>query len=310
MNRTPAPADREPGLLPLIRSFLFAPANRADLAAKFDRQDADCYVLDLEDGTPVAARAEARRALPDLVRRIRAGRLSGTLFLRTNEPGSADLAPDLEAALACGDGLDGIVVPKLETASDLPAIESRLQARPGRRVPHAIIGGIESMAGVLDVRAIAASSPHLVALYFGAEDFAADLGGRRTRDGAEVLYARSRVVLAARAARLAAIDQAVVDIRDDELYRRDGQAGRDLGYTGKICVLPRQVGIANEVFSPDPDAVDHARRLITAYAAAAQAGRGTIEFEGAMIDGPLLKRARALLHLAERIERRRPRDAG
>ncbi len=263
----------DPGTHPQL---LFAPANRPDPAAKFDRYDADCYVLDLEDGTPAAAREKARSDLPGLVQTLPRGRLSGSLFLRTNEYGSADLKADLRAARACGERLDGIVVPKLESAADLPAVAAMLEAgAKARPAPLAIIGGIESMAGVLDVRAIAASSPHLVALYFGAEDFASDLGGPRT--GAEVLYARSPVVLAARAARLAAIDQTVVDIRDDALCAAE---------------------------------VVRARRLIATYQAAEAAGRGTIEFEGAMIDGPLLKRAQSLVDLSARIEQKRSRDAG
>lgn len=128
-----------------------------------------------------------------------------------------------------------------------------------------------------------------------------DIGGRRTAGGLEVLYARSQVVLAARAAGLEAIDQVVVDIRDDQQFRQDAAAGRNLGYTGKMCLLPRQVALANEVFSPTAEEVDRSRRLIEAYEATTVEGRGVMEFEGKMIDPPLLKRARAVLEIASRI---------
>jgi citrate lyase subunit beta/citryl-CoA lyase len=112
------------------------------------------------------------------------------------------------------------------------------------------------------------------------------------------LYARSRVVLAARAAGLEAVDQVFVNIRDDEAFRRDAEMGRQLGYGGKMCVVPRQMVIANEVFSPSPDEIDRSRRLIQAYEAAQAAGRGAIDFEGGMVDEPLLRRAQAIVQLA------------
>jgi citrate lyase subunit beta/citryl-CoA lyase len=155
------------------------------------------------------------------------------------------------------------------------------------------------MAGVMAAPQLA-TRDHLCALAFGGEDFISDIGGRRTSEGLEVLYARSQVVLAARSAGLEAIDQVVVDIRDDGHFRRDAIAGRNLGYTGKMCLLPRQVALANEVFSPTAEEVDRSRRLIEAYDAGIAAGRGVTEFEGLMVDTPLLKRARAILELASR----------
>ena len=109
---------------------------------------------------------------------------------------------------------------------------------------------------------------------------------------------------AAKAARIIAIDQAVVEIRDDEQCRRDAEKGRDLGYEGKICVVPRQVEICNEVFAPTRAEIEHARELIAVYDDATRRGLGTIDFKGQMIDGPLLKRAEAVLELARQIEAR------
>ena len=163
-----------------------------------------------------------------------------------------------------------------------------------------IIGGIESALGALNVSEIAFADPHLVALYFGAEDFATDLlGARRTRENTEVLYARSRVVLAAKAARIGAIDQGVLEIHDDERFRFDSAQARDLGYDGKVCLNPRQVQLANELFSPSPQEVDFARRLLAAAHEAEGRGIGTIDFEGRMIDGPLVKRCEHLVAMAK-----------
>src|SRR5690606_12114508 len=129
------------------------------------------------------------------------------------------------------------------------AIEHAEAASPGKRRVE-IMAGIESMRGVIDAVPLCAAHPRITSAFFGAEDFASDIGARRTRAGEEGLYARSQVVLAAKAARIIAIGQAVVEIRDDEQCRRDAEKGRDLGYEGKICVVPRQVEICNEVFAP------------------------------------------------------------
>lgn len=286
----------------MIRSLFFAPANRPDLLAKFPRFAADCYVIDLEDGTPPAEKAQARSALAASVAGLRAANLPGLLTVRVNEPGSEHYLADLEAAFATD--ADGVVIPKLEHPAQLfPVahwIRNRDRTAP-RRQPRCIIGGIESIRGVIEAVNLCRADPGLAAVYFGAEDFAAEMGARRTALGSEVLYARSQVVIGAKAAGITAIDQAVTDIRDDALFREDAARGRELGYVGKICVLPRQVAIANEAFAPAADEVAYARRLIEAYRVAVAAGKGTIDFEGKMIDGPLLKRAEQTVQRAERI---------
>ena len=287
-----------------IRSLLFAPANRPELLKKFPRYEADAFAIDLEDGTPESEKGEARRQLSDVVDHLRAQHLTGLLFVRTNAPGSSHIDADLDSALRAD--IDGLMIPKVSTPAEVrrfgkAAVDAE---RTSRRRPVDLIGLIETAAGVGNVQAIAVADPHLRALCFGGEDFISDIGGRRTAEGLEVLYARSQVVVAAKAAGLDAIDQVVVDIRDDEQFRRDAVMGRNLGYDGKMCLLPRQVELANEVFSPTPGEIDRSRRLVAAYEAATAAGRGVIEFEGRMIDPPLLNRARAVLDVASRIRRR------
>ena len=277
----------------MIRSLFFAPANRPDLIAKFPRFPADCYVIDLEDGTPPADKANARATLGTSVASLRAAGVKGLVMIRVNEPASEHYLTDIEAAWATD--ADGIVIAKLEETAELfPALHGG-----GSR---SIVAGIESIHGVVNALALCAAHPRVTAVYFGAEDFISDMGGRRTLAGNEVLYARSQVAIAAKAARITALDQAVIEIRDDTQFREDAARGRDLGYDGKICVLPRQVAIANELFSPRPDEVTYARRLIETYDRATAAGLGTIDFEGKMIDGPTLKRAQRMVSLAQRIE--------
>ena len=282
-----------------IRSLFFAPANRPDLVAKFPRFGADCCVVDLEDGTPPADKASARAGLARLVAEVRSRPLAGALTVRVNEPGSEHYLDDLAAAWAAD--VDGIVVPKLEAVEQLwPALQHlrRREREAPRAEPRFIVGGLESIRGVMHSAALC---PHVAAVYFGAEDLASELGARRTADSLEVLYARSQVLLHAKAARIVAIDQAVVEIRDDRHFEVDANTGRNLGYDGKICLLPRQVEVANRVFRPGDAEIEHARRLIARYDEATAAGIGTIDFEGRMIDGPLYKRAQRIVALGDRL---------
>lgn len=284
----------------IIRSWLIAPANRPGYLAKFPSLGADCSVMDLEDGTPEPFKEQTRAQLPSTVAALRAQGLTRGLHVRVNHPRSEHFAKDLAAAGAAA--VDGVSIPKLATVAELRAAVAALEPaeqRLGRR--FTLIGGIESALGVLNASDIAFADERLVGLYFGAEDFATDLlGARRTREGLEVLYARSRVVLAAKAARLCAIDQGVLEIHDDERFREDSAQARNLGYDGKVCLNPRQVQLANEVFSPSTEEVAFSRRLLAAAREAEARGIGTIDFEGRMVDGPLIKRCEHVLAMAAR----------
>jgi len=269
----------------LVRSLLFAPANRPDLFGKFPRLKADLFVLDLEDGTPPAHRPSARDDLAESVRTAR-GDHEGRLYVRINPVDTEDFAADLDAVKASS--ADGIVLAKVERVEEVIALRTELP----------VIAGIESIDGVQNAPTIAAG-PSVLAVYFGAEDFATEMGARRTPDGLEVLYARSRVVLAAKAARVKALDQVVLDLKDEALFRRDTTFGRNLGYDGKMCIHPLQVSLANELYAPTETEIEYARRLVTTYEAARAHGEATIDFEGRMVDGPLYKTSLAVLAVAE-----------
>lgn len=277
------------------RSLFFAPANRGDLLAKFERFAADNYVIDLEDGTPRDQKDAARAALADHVAMIRAQPLAGRLLVRINAIGTPHAERDIRAVLATA--IDGIVLPKIESAADLDWIETEVAGV--NRDEIILVGGVESIVGVLDVRDFTRQPGRLAAIYFGPEDIAAQAGMERTPESDEVLYARQRVLLAAKAASIAAIDQAVVNIHDAVAFESDCARARRWGYDGKICLNPRQASDANRHFMPDAAAVDRARRLLAAYASGSAAGRGTITFEDQMVDQPMVTRARAILSQIE-----------
>ncbi|HTF46383.1 MAG TPA: CoA ester lyase [Pseudonocardia sp.] len=263
------------------RSVLFVPGHRPDMLAKVVRARPDGVIVDLEDAVAPSAKEAARGTALTALAADRPG--AGAVLLRINGVGTPWYDPDVAAAAAAirTGVLDGVVLPKYEHPAQLTALRAAL---PDGAV---VIVGLESALGVADARPLLAERPD--AAYFGAEDYIADLGGRRTPDGAEVLYARSQVCLAARLAGVAALDQVVVAVRDAEAFRVDAEQGKALGFRGKICLHPVQVSIAHEVFTPSPAELEHARAVL----AAAETGVGLVE--GQMVDAVHVAMAHAVL---------------
>lgn len=269
-----------------VRSMLFMPGDRADMIAKIPRLGPDVAVVDLEDavaaGAKETARAVATRAIDALD-----GTVEATVLVRVNPPGSPWFEEDVAAAAACAAA--GIVVPKLGSVDQVEQVHVEL----GRRSWSSalLVGGIEDALGVADARHVVAAG--LSAVYFGAEDYIADLGGRRTPGGDEVLWARSQVILAARLAGLPAVDQAVVAVGEDETFLRDAGVGAALGYRGKICLHPRQVELAHRTFTPTEEELTHARAVLEAT------GSGVGVVAGQMVDDVHLRMAREVLARVE-----------
>ena len=158
----------------------------------------------------------------------------------------------------------------------------------------AVVAWIETTEGLACVEAIAAASSRLIGLSMGAEDYATDLGVMRTPQSSEIEYARARVANAATARGLVAIDCPEPDYQNLEHFERDILHARSLGYKGKYCIHPAQVEIANRVFSPSPEQLDWARRVIRAYEEGERQGLGAVGLDGLMIDRPIYVRARNL----------------
>ncbi len=262
------------------RSVLFVPANRPELAAKAPRSAPDLVVLDLEDAVPAAAKDDARAQVHEA-----AGALDGTVpvAVRVNPPGTSWFAEDVAALPA---GLAAVVVPKLDSVGTLHAVAEAVAGRP-------VVAGLETVRGVVDAREVLGAP--VTACYFGAEDYVADLGGVRTDANHEVATARAWVAIAARLAGVAALDIVTLHFGDDERFVREATEARALGYTGKLCIHPAQVALANDAFRPSVDEVDWARRLLAAFEGA---GGMTIGFEGLMVDEVVAARARAILDTA------------
>lgn len=273
-----------------LRSLLFAPAVRPDFIAKLPERGADAVVVDCEDATPPGAKQEARDNVRALVPEL--SNLC-TVTVRVNAVASEWFADDIDALVP---EAAAVVVPKIDSVDAMDTVARALDAAGLSSV--GVIAGIETALGVADARPVLAH-PRVVAAYFGAEDFIADMGGVRTASNEEVLFARSAVALAGRLAGVPVLDQVVTDFRDDERFSRECAEARALGYSGKLCIHPGQVTIANTSFVPSAEEVDRARRLLDAYATASAAGVSAIDFEGQMVDEPLAAQARRVLLLAD-----------
>jgi citrate lyase subunit beta/citryl-CoA lyase len=282
------------------RSLLFMPATRADMIAKIPSIAPDVAVADLEDAVAAGDKERARQIAaaaidalypkdakdpkdPKDPRAPKDPKDRTTVLIRVNALGTPWFDGDVAAAAACAAA--GIVVPKLATPQELGHVRQALAEHSWSDA--VLVAGLETALGVADARALL--SHGVSAVYFGAEDYIADIGGRRTRGGAEVLYARSRVALAAHLAGLPALDQVVTDLADDEHFLADAAGGRDLGYQGKMCIHPRQVPLAHQVFTPTPAELAHAREVV----AAGQSGVAVVD--GQMADEVHVRMARAVL---------------
>jgi citrate lyase subunit beta/citryl-CoA lyase len=251
------------------------------MLGKVARTRPDALAVDLEDAVAPADKNVARSAALAALEASRPG--AGTVLLRINPTGTPWHDDDLAAAgeAAAARVIDGVVLPKYEHPEQLGTLRDALPA--GARV----LVGLETALGIAEARRLLAEGPD--AAYFGAEDYIADLGGRRTAAGAEVLHARSHIPLAARLAGVPALDQVVAAVHDADAFRAEVETARDLGYRGKMCLHPAQVAIAHEVFTPSAAEIAHARAVLSA----AEQGVGVVE--GQMVDAVHTAMARAVL---------------
>lgn len=264
----------------------------------------DVLVLDLEDSVPTAEKANARAMVRDA---ITGPVLKGQrVFVRINSIGSGLMEEDLEAVIT--PGIDGINIPKPNSADDIKKVEAiieRLEKERGIEKGHIkLTPWVETAKGLINAFEIASASPRIVGIIFGAEDFTLDTGMQRTEGGEELLYPRTMVVVAAKAADVIAIDTPYNNFRDDEGLIREATLARKLGFEGKYIIHPNQIEPVNQAFRPTFEEVEQARRTVEAFEAAEAQGFASTSVDGKMIDIPQANRARKLLMVADSIERR------
>jgi len=286
----------------LYRSFIFVPGNRENMLERAKSFKADVIMVDLEDSVPPGEKVSARDMAKDWVPAL--CRQGQRVMVRVNSLDTGLTRSELETLVS--PDLYGISLGKVESKWNIRDVDRMLYAieplagvEPGSTK---VVAWAETASALVDARDIAASSQRVIALAFGAEDFTNDMGIERSDAGDEVQVPRSLVPLAARAANVASLDSPFVAFQDPEALRADAQKARQMGFTGKHAIHPAQLDIINEVFSPAPDEVSYARRIIDAWDKAEAEGRGSLALDGRMVDVPVLKRAQNLLAVADAIE--------
>ncbi len=283
----------------LRRTLLYVPGNMPSMLQNIPMFDSDGVIIDLEDAVPYSEKDAARI----LVRRFLEGYTDRNkeIIVRINpldsKWGIADLKEILRALP------DGIRLPKADTPEIverldtlLTEFEEELGVEIGR---FKILPSIESAAGVINSIRIARCSTRIIALAFGAEDYTASLEIERTKTGEELFHARTRVIWAAKAAGIQAIDSIFADVSDMEGLRRETRLIKTLGFAGKSLVNPRQIEVVHEIFAPKQEEVDYALQVVDAIQRARAMGTGVISLGGKMVDAPVVKRAVRVLKTAK-----------
>jgi citrate lyase subunit beta/citryl-CoA lyase len=289
-----------------LRSFLFAPGNHARRVEKALTLDADAVILDLEDAVAIAEKPATRAAIAALLEQPR----GGLLYVRVNAADTEFCYGDLVAVVRSG--LDGVILPKVESAAALATIDwllSQLERQQGL-VPRGIdlTPIIETARGLRGIDAILASGTRVKRVAFGAGDFTLDVNMIWNRNEAELAHARAAIVTASRAAGIEApLDTVWVDLQDQEGLEASARTALAYGFQGKMCIHPNQIAVVNRVFTPSEEEVAFAERVVAAFAKAEAEGVASIQLDGRFIDYPIVYRAQRVL---ERIAAIREREGG
>ena len=281
------------------RSMLFLPGNAPKMIINGNYMGSDAVIFDLEDAVAPDQKDAARLLVRNVLGALEFDRVE--TIVRINSIDTPYWQKDLEAIVPCRPNI--IMLPKTGQAKDVEVVddyiavlEGKLGMEPGsvRLMPL-----IETALGIENAYFIAAARPRVVALFLGAEDLTADLRCKRTKEGREIDYARSRMVNAARAAGVDVYDTPFTDVNDDEGILADAAYAKSLGFTGKASISPRHITAINTVFSPTKADIAYAYEVMDAIAEAKAQGKGAIALRGKMIDAPIVARAQQTIEAAQ-----------
>ncbi len=277
----------------LLRSLLFVPGNNLRFLEKAKTLSADIVCFDLEDSVPFEEKKSARNIIKgELGRRTD---YQSEIYVRTNSLTSGLIGDDLTAIVQ--KGIDGIVIPKVNNASEIKKIEKVLTNLEKKRKlkPVELMASIESTEGVVNAYSIASASNRVSSLIFGVFDLLNDLGIEYTKQAEGAKYARAKIPIDARAAGKYALDAIWQDLNDEPGLEQDCTMARNLGYTGKTIIHPNQIQTTHRIFYPTSSEVEWAKKVIDAYVSAKKKKKGATKLEGKMIDEVHFKRAQTLL---------------
>lgn len=279
----------------MLRSLLFVPGNKTNMLSKAEHVAADVVLPDMEDSVPDAEKANARETIAAALPRLR--NFQQRIVPRVNSLATGWLEADLKAVI--GPEIYGISVGKVHDAGDIATISvliGKLERQAGLEVGRLkLIPWIETAQAIVHCYEICTASRRIIGAAFGGEDFTHDLRIDRLDDESQLVYARSALCTAARAAGVAALDTPYFKFRDLEGLRASSLAGKQIGFKGRFAIHPDQIPAINECFSPSAAEIEHARRVVAAFEEAERRGRASTSLDGRVIDVPVVKRARALL---------------
>jgi citrate lyase subunit beta/citryl-CoA lyase len=290
----------------LRRSWMFVPGHRQKMIDKaLGLAQVDALMLDIEDGVPQQEKQTARQQIGASLVKEREPGTPPARFVRVTSVSYEHITADL--AHIVRPGLDGLVLPKVETVPQIQLVDAILRDRerqmglaPGK---IALLIAIESPRGLLNAYAIATASPRVIGLLFGAEDLGKELGlpFRREAEASELLFQRSTLVVAAAAANIQAVDGVWPDLSDPEGLKRYALQSRRLGFSGMSLIHPGQIETINQIFGPTADEVAYCQKVIEAFDAALARGDGSIAFGGQLIDLPIVERAKRTVAFAAKL---------
>ena len=280
------------------RSMLFLPGNTPNIIVNGEILGADAVILDLEDAVAPAEKDSARILVRNAIKYMGFGKCE--VIVRINAIDTAFWQKDLDAIIPVRPSL--IMPPKTTCAADVLAVDAyitQLEEKLGlEQGSVGLIPLIETALGVENAYQIASACPRVKAIFLGGEDLTADLRCKRTKEGQEIFYARSRMVVAARAAGVEVYDTPFTDVNDDEGIYTDAQLAKSLGFTGKASISPRHVKAINEVFSPSMKDIEYAYEVMEAIRIGKEQGKGAVSLRGKMIDAPIVARAQQTIDAA------------
>lgn len=283
------------------RSMLFLPGNSPNILLNADFLGSDAIILDLEDAVAPTEKDSARILVRNAITSLGYTR---EVIVRINPVESPYWQKDLQQIIKVKP--DMIMPTKVSCAQDVKIVSEYIgQMEEEYGIPQGtvkMIPLIETAMGVENAFEIASADPRVTAIFLGGEDFTADLRCKRTKGGNEIFYARSRMVVAARAAGVDVYDTPWTDVEDYEGLVEDAKFAKSLGFTGKSSISPRHIPFINEVFSPTEEEIQYARDVFECIEKAKAEGKGVVSLRGKMIDAPIVARARQVLEAAEAIK--------
>lgn len=277
--------------------MMFIPGNNPAMMQDAYVYAPDSIMLDLEDAISMQEKDAARTLVHYALKSIDYGKTE--MVVRVNPLTSPYGKKDVRAVVT--GGVDVIRMPKTETAQDVIDLENeiiKVETELGCLGRTRIMAAIESTLGVINAYDIATASKRMIGIALGAEDYSANLKTNRSKEGSELMYARERIVVAARAAGIDALDTVFSDLNDMDAFRNEVAIIKQLGFDGKSIINPRQIEVVNEVFAPTRKEIDKAMRIVAAIKEAEQKGLGVIAVNGKMVDKPVVIRAQRCIDLA------------